>query len=157
MDDYKVFKHPDFTIRVPTDWENITLSGFEAVFVVPPFPDSSGANVSISILDFTKATFFQEVGDQLKTLQQGQYPEYHIIDEKIINLHQLDGFKRSYTWRNTVQDIPISQSQTVLVDPSGFRAYILTATRPSDMNEVEGQALDHAFVEISASFQINGK
>lgn len=155
MDNYQVFAHPDFTIRVPTAWENISLSGFEAVFVVPPFPDGPGANVSISILEFTKVMSLQEVSDHLKTLQQGRYPEYHLIDEQPINSHKMDGFKRSYTWLNTAQNIPIAQFQMIFLGASGLKAYILTATRPANMDEAEGQAMDTAFAEISASFQIN--
>lgn len=155
MDNYQVFEHPDFTIHVPTAWENISLSGFEAVFVVPPFPDGPGANVSISILEFTKVMSLQEVSDQLKTLQQRQYPEYHMVDEQGINLHQIDGFKRSYTWLNTAQNIPIAQFQIIFLGSSRLKAYILTATRPSNMDEVEGQAIDRAFAEISETFQIN--
>lgn len=155
MNDYTVFEHPDFMIHVPSEWENLTLSGFDAVFVVPPFPDGSGANVSISITELTTAISSQELGDQLKAMQQKQYPEYHIIDERPIDLHQLDGFKRSYTWLNTVQNLPIFQFQIVFIDQSGLKACILTATRPLDMEEAEAQALDMSFSEISASFQFN--
>ncbi|MBZ0307122.1 MAG: DUF1795 domain-containing protein [Anaerolineae bacterium] len=155
MNNYTVFEHRDFTLSVPSDWQNLTLSGFDAVFVVPPFPDGSGANVSVSVLEFTKVTSLQEVSDPLKVFQQGQYPEYHIIDERPFNLDQTNGFKRTYTWRNTAQDMSIAQFQVIFIDDSGYKAYILTATRPLDMESTEAQLLDQTFSEISASFSFN--
>lgn len=153
--DYKHFEHSDFALDVPTNWLNIPSSIFQAVFVMPPFPEGPGVNVSVSITKGVKATSIYEVADKLKAMQQEQYPDYQIRDEGVVEYRMMQGFGRFYTWENTDEQLAIAQSQLIFMNDSGLNAAVLTATRPASLAEQDIETLNSVYSHMAATFTFN--
>jgi hypothetical protein len=152
---YKRFEHPDFTLEVPMDWILVPSSVFEAVFVMPPFPDGPGSNVSVSITKGIKPTSIYEVADKLKTMQQEQYPNYQVLEEGIVTYPERQGYGRYYTWENTDTQLPIAQSQVIFAAVSGHEIAVLTATRPVDLTTEDVVVLNTVYGHMITTFEFN--
>jgi hypothetical protein len=152
---YKYFEHSDFTLEVPADWFNVPSSTFELVFVMPPFPEGSGANVSVSITKGINPTSIDEIAGKLKAMQQESYPNYQIYEEGMVAFPSRAGFGRYYTWENTDEQLVIAQSQLIFMAESCLEAAVLTATRPALLVEADIEALNRAFSHMAATFQFN--
>jgi len=150
--DYQHFEHPDFAIDVPADWISIPSPKFEAVFVMPPFPEGAGINLSISILKPTAPTTFEQVVSDLRTVQEAEYPGYQIHNETMVDFATQTGFAQFYTWENTGDQIAIDQSQVVFIGATGLAVGILTFTRPSHMEQADIETLDDLFYGLASSF-----
>jgi hypothetical protein len=155
--DYKEFEHPDFKLEVPVDWVNVPSSIFEAVFVMPPFPEGSGTNVSISITKAINPFSMYEVADKLKAMQQEQYPDYQIHDEGVIPYPTRQGYGRYYTWTNTDQQLPLVQSQLIFMTDSGYESAVLTATRPALLPEQDIETFNSVYTHMAATFRFNNE
>ena len=153
-DSFVQFEHTDFAVQVPADWILVPSPQFEAVFVVPPFPEGSGANISVAIIPSEDQTSLPEIADALKATQEGSYPHYHVIAEDLLELGHTMAFRRVYTWVNTVQDLPILQIQLVFVDDSGHTGAVVTGTRPQYRDDPEPERLDHALHAAAMSFEL---
>ncbi len=154
---YKQYEHQDFTLEVPTDWLNIPSPTFEAVFVMPPFPNGSGANTSVSITKGINPTSFGDIAGKLKAMQQEQYPDYQIHEEGIIQYPLREGFGRFYTWTNTDEDLSIAQSQLIFITDSHLEAAVLTATRPALLAAQDVEIFNRVYSHMASTFRFNNK
>ncbi len=150
--DYQHFEHPDFEIDIPSDWITIPSSRFEAVFVMPPFPEGPGINIAISIIKVGKPTTSEEVVRDLRAVQESDYPGYQIHDEHMLEFPNQSGFAQFYTWENTEDDIAIAQTQIIFLSQSALKIGILTFTRPLLVNKDDVKILDALFYNVASSF-----
>lgn len=151
--DYQHFEHPDFEIDIPSDWLSIPSSRFEAVFVMPPFPEGPGINIAVSIIKVGKPTSFEEVVADLRAVQEAQYPGYQMHDDHLLEFPNHTGFAQFYTWENTEDDIAIAQTQIIFLSQSALKVGILTFTRPLNVNKEDVKVLDALFYNMASSFQ----
>ncbi len=149
---YTHFEHPDFTIDVPADWLNIPSPNFEAVFVMPPFPEGPGINLAVAIIRTTVVTSFDEVAENLRAVQRDQYPEYQLHDESVVDFPKRAGFAQYYSWVNPETHLAIAQSQIIFITNSGLLVAVLTCTRPAAMQKPDIKLLDDVFYDMAASF-----
>jgi hypothetical protein len=150
--EYQHFEHPDFEIDIPAGWMKIPSSRFEAVFVMPPFPEGPGINIAITIIKVSKPTSFEEVVTDLRRVQEADYPGYQIHDEHMLEFPNQSGFAQFYTWENTEDHIAIAQTQIIVLSQTALKVGILTFTRPLNVNKEDVKILDALFYNMASSF-----
>ena len=150
--EYQHFEHPDFEMDVPADWMTIPSSKFEAVFVMPPFPEGPGINIAISIIKPPQAASFEEVLMDLRAIQETSYPGYQIHDENMLEFPHQPGLAQFYTWENTDTGVSIAQSQIIFITSSGTVVAVLTFTRPLGVDADDVKILDALFYNMASSF-----
>lgn len=141
------FVGPNFTLQVPTHWRIMASNRFQAMFLAPD-KDSVRPNAIISIQRVQSDVTVDSVAEIAKNEQEGQYPEYEVLEEQTFADDVSAGVLRTYTWMSEAKGAKLLQRQLFYL--VGQDLFTLTATRSNQADNMD--ELDSVFDEMIRSF-----
>jgi len=121
-----------FTLRVPIRWEQATTPSYQAIFSAPK-EQGFKVNVGVSIIKVLPDVTLEGVAQSAKEHQAKDYPNYTVINEQSLEIHDNPAFQRIYIWHSINYKTDFTQIQLFIMHKLTSTIYILTATSPNSL------------------------
>lgn len=148
------FYGPTFTLDIPTDWTIGSTNQLQAIFISPSLDNGQRVNLAIALKTIEAGQTAQTLGKLAGEMQQENYNDFEVIAESDFTFNERPALEHKFRWVNPNTGDPVIQHQTYLMDDQFI--YILTASRPSDLDEKNSQRVDALFEQVLGSFSIVG-
>jgi hypothetical protein len=143
------FQGPTFTMLVPTQWLITSSPRFQAIFVAPPTADGVRANLAVAMTPVQDMVTLEAVVVDARKVQETEYPQFQVLAEGPITEKAGEGFRRTYRWVSSDQNLPLQQTQEFFL--RGGMLYTLTATRE---DREAGKVFDEPLEQMLVSFSL---
>ena len=143
---YNIYDGGDFSIQYPSDWKQGSSQVFQAVFWAPT-KNGFTANLGITKTN-AGGSSIDDIGAAAKNIQNRDYPQFKVLDEKSITIDGRPAFRRTYSWHNDQYNFDVVQNQVWVKD--GETLYTITSTSLSAYDS----DYEPAFSTMIGSFKI---